>query len=214
MADFSIAYEVVSRAEGGYQRISNDPGNYNSLGQLVGTNWGISAPIYEQYLGAPPTEAQMRSMSSATARNIYRNVFWGNIQGDSIRDQNIANILFDGHVNQGFNGIRFIQDVLGVGVDGVVGPITLNAINTANGRDLFYRYKARRIQGYHDLVARRPSMREPWLRVWLNRMNEFEYNPNFPLPPMNPQAPGAMTAGSLIMGGIALWFLMSKSLQK
>ncbi len=177
MASFEIAYQVVKRNEGGYQNFANDPGNFNSRGEQVGTNWGINAKVYEEHIGRPPTVADMRAMTKETAKQIYRNSYWRRIQGDKIEDQQVATILFDGHVNHGFWGIKMIQQVLGVGADGIVGPVTLAAINNAIPFDLFERYKNRRIEFYHHFANNvRPDMKDTWLRPWLNRMAAFTYS--------------------------------------
>ena len=59
MAKFDPAYSIVLRLEGGYQNNPADKGNYNSLGDLVGTKYGISAPVLEQWIGRPPTKMDM-----------------------------------------------------------------------------------------------------------------------------------------------------------
>lgn len=175
MASFSIAYAIVRRHEGGYQDNPNDSGNYNSRGQNVGTNWGINAQIYEHHLGRPPSKDDMINMSRDVAKAIYKRVYWDRIQGDNIINQQIANILFDGHVNHGSWGIKMMQQALGVVRDGVVGPITLTAINRAVPQVLFNTYKAIRRAGYIDLVRRRPKD-QVFLNGWLRRIDSFNFN--------------------------------------
>lgn len=170
MANFDVAYELVRQVEGGYQRYSTDPGNYNSLGHLVGTNWGISAPVYERFLGRPPSENDMRAMSPAIAKEIYRTRFWDTIKGDNIRSQRVANIFFDGHVNHGRSGIIMMQRVLKVAADGVVGPITINALNTQNEAKVINGYIAARESLYHNLASQGMAM---FLTGWLRRLDQF-----------------------------------------
>ncbi|MEL6355979.1 MAG: glycosyl hydrolase 108 family protein [Bacteroidota bacterium] len=209
MANFEISYALVARAEGGYQNFRDDPGNYNSADQLVGTNWGISAKTYEGYVGTLPSEADMRSITKGEAKEIYRAVFWDRIKGGEILDQQIANIFFDGHVNHGVTGITLMQRVLKVSVDGIVGPETLLAINSKEAKAVFSGYKNARIEFYHRYADRRPEMRDRWLPVWLNRMDKFNYQssgPGFPKPSLT-----TMTAGAtpiLILLGLML--LMSQ----
>ncbi|MEM9929330.1 MAG: glycosyl hydrolase 108 family protein [Bacteroidota bacterium] len=174
MAQFQIAYDIVRRHEGGYQKMPEDSGNYNSLGQNVGTNWGINAQVYENYLKRPPSEQDMRTMPRHIALRIYKALYWDRIKGDEIRDQQVANILFDGHVNHGRWGIQMMQGVLGLSRDGIVGPLTLAAINKANPFQLFNAYKKVRIAGYKDLVRRRPKDQR-FLNGWLKRINSFIY---------------------------------------
>jgi len=174
MARLEPALKKVIRWEGGYQRHENDPGNYNSDGDLVGTNHGISAPVAENFLGFPPNRKMMYNMKFSLAMCIYRDRFWNRIKGHEIASQQLANILFDGHVNHGTWGIRIMQDVVGVKRDGIVGPITLGAINRADPKDTFNNYKQKRIDFYHAIVRRSPHMRV-FLRGWLNRINSFQY---------------------------------------
>jgi lysozyme family protein len=151
-----------------------DSGNYNSRRQLVGTNWGINAQVYENYLKRPPTEQDMRDMPRHIALAIFKQLYWDRIKGDEIRNQQVANILFDGHVNHGRWGIQMMQGVLGLSRDGIVGSMTLSAINRANPFNLFAAYKKARVAGYHDLVRRRPKDQR-FLRGWLTRINSFIY---------------------------------------
>lgn len=174
MASFETAYQIVAGHEGGYQNNPNDSGNYNSLGQLVGTNWGISAPVYESFVGYPPTQSDMQTMSISTAKAIYKQRFWDVIKGDQINNQSVATILFDGRVNHGSFGVVLMQRILGVEDDGVVGPITLSAINSANPQWLFNEYKQAREDFYNYLVNQDPTQ-IVFLNGWLARINSFNY---------------------------------------
>ena len=174
MAQFQIAYDIVRKHEGGYQKMPEDSGNWNSLGQNVGTNWGINAQVYENYLRRPPTESDMRNMPRHIALSIFKALYWDRIQGDNIIDQQVANIFFDGHVNHGRWGIQMMQRALGVGRDGIVGVQTLGALNSANPVTLFNAYKAIRRKAYQDLAIRRPKDKR-FLRGWLIRIDSFFY---------------------------------------
>lgn len=99
MALFEPAYRLTSQNEGGYQKISSDPGNFNSLGELVGTNYGISARFYERVIGRPPSEADMKDISKSEAESIYKKHFWEAYDLDEIKSQIIANQVFDMFVN-------------------------------------------------------------------------------------------------------------------
>lgn len=177
MASFETAYAIVRAHEGGYQNNPNDTGNKNSSGQLVGTNWGINARVYEKHIGRPPTQADMIDMPRSVAVAIYKIEFWDKIKGDEIADQQVANIFFDGHVNHGSWGIYLMQSVLGIATDYIVGPQTIAAINRAKPAALFEAYKQKRIWAYHDLVRRRPSD-QGFLRGWMIRINSFKYQPS------------------------------------
>lgn len=199
MANFNISYNRTADHEGGFQSNPNDTGNYNSLGELVGTNWGISAPVYEDWIGSPPSLAQMQQMSQATAKEIYRVKFWDDIRGDEIQNQKVADIFFDGRVNHGRTGTRIMQRVLGVWQDTIVGPVTLDAINSNDPATVYYNYREERRAFYYELSAR-PGQ-SVFLNGWLNRLNTYtDYN-----------APGIPIDGGGILagGGLGGFLLLS-----
>lgn len=172
MASFDKSYQRVRLSEGGYQKHPNDRGNTNSLGQLVGTNWGINAQVYEKWINKPPSELDMRNMLRSTALKIYKSKYWDRIKGDLINNQFVADILFDGHVNHGYTGIKMMQSVLGVPEDGIIGRITLDAINNANAQEIYTQYKNKRIKFYRYLAKNREGQ-NVFLKGWLKRINKF-----------------------------------------
>lgn len=178
MADFNLAIPKVLDLEGGFQNHPDDSGNYYN-GELIGTNRGITPGVYAAYLGRDVTESDMLAITQAIAKDIYKVRYWDRIKGDLINSQAVAEIFFDGAVNHGVSrGTKLMQETLNqnfgdnLSVDGVVGPLTLAAINQANASQLHNAYKARRIDFYHQIVANKPSQ-SVFLQGWLNRMNEF-----------------------------------------
>lgn len=173
MADFKTAYNIVFKHEGGYQNIESDSGNYNSLGENVGTNWGINAKVYESWIGKPPSKYDMAIMSKLTARNILFYWYWMPIKGNDIKNQEIANILFDGAVNHGvWRGVKMMQEAVGTSTDGKMGPVTLGAINSGQPSLIYNQYKKIRTTFYYSIVNSKPSMKE-WLPIWIKRINSF-----------------------------------------
>lgn len=172
MASFDKAYDRVLNNEGGFQKWTNDDGNYNNKGQLVGTNLGISAQTYERYYKKTATEAAMRALTTEQVKPIYKKFFWDTIKGDAIADQYVAELFFDGNVNHG-KGIHLMQDVLNVKRDGVVGKDTLAAINQAEPSILYNKYLVRRKEYYYQIIKAKPKKRE-FLKGWLDRLKTFD----------------------------------------
>lgn len=172
MASFNNFIPTLSLNEGGYQDIPTDKGNYNSLNELIGTNHGISAPTLETYLGYVPTSFDMQNLSFETANTIFKTMFWDEMQGDSINDQAVAEILIDQGINSNpKTATKMMQRVLNqyfsknLVVDGILGPNTLNAINSVNSKELFVRYSKAREYYYRSL-----SQFSIFGHSWLNRI--------------------------------------------
>ena len=100
MADFILAHKKVNKSEGGYSNNPNDRGNYVD-GNLVGTNYGISAPVLKEHLGRTPTKDDMINLSPKVVLLIYKKNYWNKIQGDNIDNQSVAYLIYDSAVNQG-----------------------------------------------------------------------------------------------------------------
>lgn len=172
MANFNNAVRFVLAKEGGYQSHPNDTGNYNSAKELVGTNLGISAPVLERHLRRPPTADDMKNLTMATAKAIYRKNYWDPIQGDNIIHESTAIAIFDWFVNAGRPAIFNAQKVAGVAQDGIVGRATIRALNNMDPKIFFEEYQKERVEWYNRLTQRRPKL-QVFLRGWLNRIQSL-----------------------------------------
>ena len=209
MASFLAFLPLLSQAEGGFQKNPADRGNYNSRGELVGTNWGISAQTLERWRGYPPTESDMRNLPKPEADQIYKEWFWDEVRADDIASQAIANNVADAQVNHPGTGVRILQTVLNAQgssliVDGRLGPRTLAALNQSpeadtfnqftEGRRAWYNFRASQLApagSWGDLFASWGFRSDPsqivFLDGWLNRLDLFP-----PMPSADPPAPLAM----------------------
>lgn len=141
MSNFNRYIDRVLKSEGDYSADRNDPGNWTGghvgLGQLKGTNFGISAASY------PNIDIKMLTRDEAIA--IYRRDFWLPIGGDSLPVA-VAFSALDGAVNSGVSkSIMWLQQAAGVADDGKWGPITAGAIKAADPNDLLLKYNAYRL---------------------------------------------------------------------
>jgi len=108
-SSFDISQKFVSIAEGGYSDDKNDTGNWLDVKngkRFIGTKYGVSAQVLKEYLGKIPTKEDMMNLSYKTVLNIYKKVYWDRQNIRDFNNQSIANIVYDGCINQGINGMR------------------------------------------------------------------------------------------------------------
>ncbi len=115
---FNIAQELVSFAEALYSDDTKDTGNWvkDKRGRkvFVGTKYGISAPVLQDYLNRVPTASDMKNLKYSTALEIFKRDYWDAQNLHLIADQNVANILYDACVNQGVEGTEEIAQKYGL----------------------------------------------------------------------------------------------------
>lgn len=173
MDAFQYALEKTLQWEGGYQSNPNDPGNYNSKRDLIGTNLGISAPVLEKHLGRLPLHADMKYLTVDMAAKIYE-TYWTAVRAGEIRQPEVAALVFDMAVNHGpSSAIRAAQRAVGAKADGKMGPITLAKLNRGEWKEIVNRMVAERIVLYGRIVARSPKM-NVFYRGWIRRAKAFE----------------------------------------
>lgn len=127
--DFNQAFKKLIGHEGGYVDDPEDPGGE--------TNFGISKRSY-------PKE-DIPNMTLERAKEIYRKDFWWAAGCDAVPDAAKFD-LFDMAVNSGVKpAICTLQNAVGAVPDGIIGPRTLQAINSANPVRLIAHFNAHRL---------------------------------------------------------------------
>jgi lysozyme family protein len=74
----------------------------------------------------------------------------------------------------GTKGITIPQQMLGVKADGIVGNVTLNALNSSNAQEFFRRIQNRRI-AFVENIVKYNSSQAVFLKGWKRRINAIEY---------------------------------------
>ena len=157
--NFEKALALVLQHEGGYVNHPSDPGGR--------TNLGVTQRVWEQYVGHPVDEAEMRSLTKEMVSPLYRKEYWDAVQGDKL-PCGADYLAFDFAVNAGsFRSIKTIQRALNITADGVIGPVTLKAIQDANAEDFINNFTNAKESFYRSL-ANFPTFG----RGWLNRVAE------------------------------------------
>ena len=167
MARFDLYAPKLRKYEGGFVNHPADPGG--------ATNAGVTLATYRKYFGKDKTVEDLKRMTNAEWTTIMKKGYWDVCGADYIENQSVAELIVDWVVNCGPGVLRKVQAIVGTTVDGKVGPKTLICINNFTQKCLHCRVKEARIQYYNRIVVSSPA-KEVFLKGWLNRTNDFEYD--------------------------------------
>ena len=167
MAEFGKYAPLLRQLEGGFVDDPDDAGG--------ATYAGVTLKVFRSYYGGDRTVEDLKAISNIEWCNIMKTGYWNRLQADRIGSQGVAEILADWAVNSGVRtAVKGVQRLLGVRQDGIVGDMTIAAINGEDPQRLFYDIKAARKQYYIDIVERKTSNAK-FLKGWLNRLEMIEY---------------------------------------
>lgn len=179
-SSFDEAQKLVKTAEGGYSNDRGDTGNWIDVPggkRFVGSKHGISAPILADYLGRLPKKEDMMNLSYKTALKIYKKNYWDSQNLSDFTNQSVANIIYDGCVNQGIPGMRSVlrnaYEENGIKVedtDNIFGTELIKKANEVDQEKLFESIKKFREERYKGA--------ETWARHgegWMNRLDAISY---------------------------------------
>lgn len=120
--DRAVAHVLAS--EGGYVDHPSDPGG--------ATNRGITLATLSRWRGRHVTRDEVKGLSEAEARQIYRRFYWDRVRGDEL-PAGLDLAVFDFAVNSGdARAARMLQGLLGLPEDGLIGPKTVAAALAAD----------------------------------------------------------------------------------
>lgn len=183
LSRFDECFKLVLDFEGGY---SNDPADRGGE-----TNYGITYNTLNdaKNKGWIPFNVTIQNIKIEHAKIIYKKGYWDAVQADSLPHP-LDLIMFDSAVNHGPGAaVKLLQKSLNallryteLKVDGIIGPLTLRAINdyvglgstpgtppNSNIRYLCIDVLINRIELYLSIVLNNKSQ-EKFLKGWLNRV--------------------------------------------
>lgn len=165
MADFEPSFEKMIKNEGGYvlHTVSGDTG-----GQ---TYAGIARNFHSSWKGWEIIDRGDMDNDALTemVREFYKENFWDRVKGDDIKQQGIAETIFDFAVNAGVKtAAKLAQLVVGTTPDGKIGKRSLEQLNASDEETFILKYALAKITRYTEIVKRNPTQRK-FLLGWINR---------------------------------------------
>jgi lysozyme family protein len=152
---------LILKHEGGYVDHPEDPGG--------ATMKGITLATFSAFKGKPMTKDELRAISDADVRTIYKDQYWDALRCDELKS-GVDLLAFDMAVNKGVRrAVKLMQRGAGVADDGALGPKSMAAINAADPADLIAKVSEERRDFYKSLKTF-PTFGRGWLR----RVDETE----------------------------------------
>ncbi len=145
--NFNKALQWVLEHEGGFADHPRDPGG--------ATNMGITLETFRRYIKPGGTVDDLKALTRAQAAVVYRRQYWDKVRGNEL-PTGMDYSMFDFAVNSGWaRAVSFIQQQLGVPVDGRLGPRTMDAIMS----------QTKNQNVYQGMIATYNDNRLNWLRT-------------------------------------------------
>lgn len=139
--NFDEAFDRLLGHEGEYSFHKDDPGGE--------TMWGVTYRVARQY----GFTGEMRYLPRDLAKQIYRDRYWNVVRADDM-PAGLRFDLFDAAVNSGpKQAVKWLQQVLGVADDGIVGPMTLKAARESDAKGIAAAINGERL----DLMTSLPT---------------------------------------------------------
>jgi len=152
--NFRDCLELVLKHEGGLVHHKLDPGGL--------TNLGVTKAVWEEWVGHPVTEKDMRELTPEKVAPMYEMRYWRTSYCEKL-PRGLDLLVFSMAVNAGAGrSVKLLQDAIGVVTDGVIGPRTMAKINEANVETLIDKFSEARTAFYKGLKTF-PVFGKGWL---------------------------------------------------
>lgn len=155
MSSFDDAFAALIGNEGGYSNNIVDPGGE--------TMWGVTKVVAM----ANGYQGDMHALSLAQAKQIAKSQYWDKYQCDQY-DAHVSFQVFDSAYNGGHSA-QWLQQAAGVTPDGVIGPITIKAVNSVDPLKIILRFDGFRLQ-YLGNLPTWPTFGHGWVNRISNNM--------------------------------------------
>jgi lysozyme family protein len=165
LSNWSNAFQLMLKSEGGYVDHPADPGGR--------TNLGVTQATWENWVGRASDEAEMRSLTPEKVDPLYKKKYWDAVRADDL-PVGLDYLMFDFAVNAGpGRAIKLLQTAVGVTPDGGFGPMTLAAVQAIDPVELIEKFSQAKEEFYRSL-----SQFPTFGKGWLNRVADVKVKAN------------------------------------
>ena len=157
------SFDEVMRSEGGFV-LTDIPGDlggqtYAGIARKPNPDWEGWALIDR---GIMPNKSMVM--------DFYKTRCWNPIKGDDL-PSGIDYLVYDFAVNAGvWQSAKLLQRVVGSTADGIIGSMTLAAVNGKEPVDLINLFTKQKEAFYNIIVQNRPEQVK-FIKGWMNRVN-------------------------------------------
>ena len=175
MADFNLYFPKEIKFEGSEYEVV--PGDTQGC-----TRWGLVLDDLKEYKLDTDHNGifdcnDVKLLTREQAHDVLKKLYWDYFKADNIPHQALAEFIVDSGLNQGrVLIVKYLQNLLGVTIDGHFGPISFNIlldrIKIDQGKATFNQLYQKRFDRYKAIVANNPSQQK-FMNGWMNRLNEI-----------------------------------------
>lgn len=153
--NFQKCLELLLQHEGGFVNDARDNGGM--------TNLGVTIQVWEEWVGHPVSEKEMRNLTPLMVGPLYKRKYWDAARCDEL-PSGVDYCVFDTAVNSGVGrAIKLLQQSVGATPDGGFGPITMALVNQKDPKNLISLLSARRLE-FMQALKSFPIFGKGWSR--------------------------------------------------
>ncbi len=172
MANFENALQRLLKNEGGYVVDAYDPGGetYKGVARKMNSTWKgwVDIDIAKKQPGFPGN-LEGNAELQVLIHDFYKINYWNRMSADAIANDQVAFAIFDFAVNAGVGiSVSLAQKALDIPSDGVIGPVTIEAMNKFNTDHFIASFTVLKIARYIFIVNNRPDSKK-YFFGWVSR---------------------------------------------
>jgi len=172
MAEYAKAFGQTMKAEGGYANDPADPGGetYKGIARKMNSKWDGWVLVDRMKKDKSfPANLDSNSQLQESIKTFYEVNYWDKIRGDEIKNQDIAESIFDFAVNAGtITSAKLAQITVNSEPNGVIGPEVIEMINEDEPRAFLALFTLNKIARYVSICEKRKESKK-YFYGWVKR---------------------------------------------